>query len=229
MSKRRLDRSSYGVGKTFSSDQYKILADYEVEIMYQPLTIIKYINNLQKVQNHEKASFYPITEEQVKTFFKNIDPSFKYQYIKYNSSSTLEIIAKIISFIGESGYNYIKSVYNVNPLNQPTLLFYGVEQLATFYSYIFFNFTQENTKINSIRGNFRKHGFDSWQFNNIKSTESIDNLLQYKIKLLDVGAAQRFFFYVRLSGRKVLSQKVRDIFIGFNSKFFYQSPNRIRA
>lgn len=193
MSQRSLDRRTYGVGEGFSSEQYKILADYEIEITYQPLTITKYIRSLLKVQSHENASYYPLIEEQVKTFFENINPSFNYRNIKYSSSSKIEMIARIIAFIGESGYNYIKSVYNVSPLNQPTLLFYGVEQLATFFSYIFFNFTQENTKINSIRGNFRRHGIDSWQFNNIKSSMSIDNLLQTKIKLLKVGAAQRFF------------------------------------
>lgn len=193
MSKRKLDGRSYGDGDNFSSEQYKNFADYEIEIMYQPLTITKYMTSLVELQSHEKASYYPIEEEQVKTFFENIKPRFNYADIKYTTSSNIETIGKIISYIGESGFNYIKSVSNVSPLNQPTLLFYGVEQLATFFSYIFFNFTQENTKIDSIRGNFRKHGFNSWEFNNIKSSMSIDNLLACKIKLLKVGAAQRFF------------------------------------
>lgn len=220
MSRRSLDRSSYGIGENFSSEQYKLLADYEIEIMYQPLTITKYINSLLKIQSHETASYYPITEDQVKTFFKSIGPSFHYPNIKYSSSGEIEMAARIISFIGESGYNYIKSVYNVSPLNQPTLLFYGVEQLATFFTYIFFNFTQENTKINSIRGNFRKHGFDSWQFTNIKSSLSIDNLLQTKIKLLKVGAAQRFFLTLGFPVEKFFFKELELSLLDLMQNFF---------
>jgi len=194
MNQRRLDSSFYGHGETFQSDQYKIFADYEIELVYQPLTIIKFIKDLQKVQQFENASFYPLREAQVKNFFNNVNSKFDYQNLKYNTRSNIDTIAKIISYIGQSGHNYIKSVYNVNPLNQPTLLFYGIEQLATFFSYIFFNFTQENTKIDMIRGHFRKHGIDPWQFNNIKSSISIGDLLEYKIKLLKEGAVQRFFF-----------------------------------
>ena len=220
MSKRKLDGSSYGNGDNFSSNQYKKFADYEIEIMYQPLTITKYIINVLELQSYEKASYYPIKEEQVKTFFESTNPKFNYEDIKYATSSNIETIGKIISYIGESGFNYIKSVSNVSPLNQPTLLFYGVEQLATFFSYIFFNFTQENTKISSIRGNFRKHGFNSWQFNNIKSSMSIDDLLASKIRLSKVGAAQRFFLTLGFPVEEFFFKKLEISLIDLMLNFF---------
>ncbi len=102
----QLNRSSYGNGDNFSNNQYKKFADYEIEIIYQPLTTTKYITNLLELQSHEKASYYPIKEEQIKTFFESTNPKFDYRDVKYTTSSNIETIGKIISYICESGYNY---------------------------------------------------------------------------------------------------------------------------
>jgi hypothetical protein len=193
MSKRRLDRITYGVGQSFSSDQYLQFADYEIEIMYQPLTIKKFIIKIQKIQSYERKLFYPVREDNIKKFFNKIKSNFDYNSLKYNSSDDTNQISNIISFLGESGHSYFNSVKNVGLSNQPTLLFYGLEQLATFFSYTFFNFSQENSEINQIRGSFRRHGIDPYEFNSVTSSITIDEILTKKIKLLDMGAIQRFF------------------------------------
>lgn len=228
MSNRRLDRSTYGNGNSFSSDQYLQFADYEIEIMYQPLTIRKFIENLQKIQSYESTSFYPVKEEYIKNFFNKIKPDFEYQNMRYNSSINIDTISHIISYLGESGHNYIKSVKNVILLNQPTLLFYGIEQLATFFSYSFFNFSQENIKIDPIRGIFRRHGIDPYEFNSITSIITIDEILLKKIKLLDKGAIQRFFFSLAFPMDNFFLKKLEFTLLDLLHIFFTKLRIRLR-
>ena len=53
--------------------------------------------------------------------------------------------------------NFITSVDKVIPINKPVLLFYGIEQLATLYSYMHFNFTQENSLIQGVITSYSIH------------------------------------------------------------------------
>ncbi|TKJ20457.1 MAG: hypothetical protein CEE43_12325 [Promethearchaeota archaeon Loki_b32] len=204
MQLRRFRGTTFGTGDTFHNDEFKIFSEYDIEIMFLPSTIKRYLENIQKLQSLEYCEYFPLSEKFVKNFFSNIKPEFDYQNIKYDNTSKLDLVSRIISYIGKSGYNYIKSVNNVIFLNQPVLLFYGIEQLATYFSYIHFNFSAENKKIESIRGKFRHHGINPKEFNNIDSSSNIEDLLNYNIELLVEGATQRFFF--------VLGFPVQDYF-----------------
>ena len=195
MSKRKLDDgTTYGQMESFQSNQYKVFEESEKEIMFQPSTIKRYIININELQKTEGYEFYPLNEERLKIFFDKINPQFNYENIKYNESCDLDTISKIISYIGKSGYNYITSAIHQDKLYKPVLLFYGIEQLSTFYSYLQFNFTPENSNLNALRKIFRKHGIDPWEFNNVESSADIETILNSKIKLTKKGAAQRFFF-----------------------------------
>lgn len=189
-----MDSSFYGMGDTFYSKEFPKVPEFEIEIMLQPSTIKNYIESMQELQSLDMSEYFPLSERAVKLFFSKIDPKFEGKSIKYSDSDNLDIICQIISYVGRSGYNYIKSADNIITLNQPVLIFYGIEQLSTYFTFMHFNFTGENMKINSIRDKFRRHGINPGEFNNVKSDSLIDELLDKKISLLTEGAAQRFFF-----------------------------------
>jgi hypothetical protein len=191
---RHMDSSFYGEQDSFKSEEFREFSEFNIEMMFQPLTIRRYIESVINLQKVEGCEFFPLSEEFVKIFFSEIKSDFDYNLIKYHSCSDLDIICQIISYIGKSGYNYIKSAENVLPLNQPVLIFYGMEQLSAYFASMHFNFTVENTKIDPIRNIFHHHGLDPWEFNKIDINSSIDEILNKKLKLLTRGAAQRFFF-----------------------------------
>ena len=132
MQLKRFHGSFYGMDDDFHSDEFKIFSKYDIEIMFLPSIIKRYLENIQKLQSLDHCEYFPLSERIVKNFFLCINPNFNYQNIKYNNTSKLDIISQILSYIGKSGYNYIQSVNNVIFLNQPVLLFYGIEQLANF-------------------------------------------------------------------------------------------------
>ncbi|MEE9377646.1 MAG: hypothetical protein V3V33_06380 [Candidatus Lokiarchaeia archaeon] len=191
---RYLDSSYYGIDNNFSSKTYRHFSDFDIEMMLQPTNIKRYIELVIEVQKLEECKYFPLSNGFMDSFFSKISPNFKYKNLKYTSEDNLDVISEIISYIGKSGYNYIKNVGNVTYLNQPVLLFYGIEQLSTFFSYIHFNFTEENVNTEPIREKFRRHGIGRGDFNIIKSELSIDEILSLKIILTTQGAAQRFFF-----------------------------------
>lgn len=171
-------------------DLFPKVSEFEIEILLQPSTIKRYIESVQELQSLDMSEYFPLSKRAVKVFFSKISPKFEVESIKYSDSDNLDIICQIISYIGRSGYNYIKSADNVITLNQPVLIFYGIEQLSTYFTFMHFNFTGENMKINSIRDKFRRHGINPGEFNNVKSDSLMDELLDKKISLLEEGAAQ---------------------------------------
>lgn len=113
--------------------------------------------------------------------------------LKYNSSSNLEIISKIIANQGKSGYSYLENIEKVINLNKPTLMFYGIEQLSAFFRNLHFNFTDENTKYNSIKKRFLRHGIDAFDFKNIGTNISLGDLLNKEIRFKIEGFSPLFF------------------------------------
>lgn len=217
---RKIDTSYYGQNESFHSKKFQVFSEVEIEIMFQASTIRRYIENLRKLQLLEDYEYHPLTESRVKNFFSHINSNFNYKNIKYNQSSDIDLISRIISYVGKSGYNYIKSANTVIPLNRPVLLFYGIEQLSTFFSYLHFNFTQENNRLSPIRNKFRTHGIDPWEFNNIDSSSSIDDLLNYKIKLLKEGAVQRFFFVLGFPVKEYFFKELKYSLLDLIQIFF---------
>ncbi|MHA1798454.1 MAG: hypothetical protein ACTSVY_08385, partial [Candidatus Helarchaeota archaeon] len=193
MAFREIDRYQSGYGHHFESGQYQKFADYEIELMIQQEYIKNFLKVLVKLQSRDTFSFYPQTENRIQSYFERVAGNFNINDLKYQKENDFNIIAKTISSIGNSGYNFIINVKHLIPLNQPLFLFYGIEQLATFYSYMFFNYTQENLNYNEIRARFLMHGLDSRDFRNISNNMNIEDILNCKIKLKKKGAASRFF------------------------------------
>ena len=193
-SRRKLDRSSSGYGKSFQSPQYDKFDVYDYDIYFQPLNIKKYLSKLLRIQNLEEEIFFPNEESYIKTYFDEISKNFNHNKIKYINKTNLDIISHILTNIGRSGHEFIKSTDYLGYINKPVLLFYGIEHLSAFFLSMHYNFTQENSSLASIKSNkYFKHGIDSNQFNHIDIDEDLTELFNYKISLTKHGFASRFF------------------------------------
>ena len=193
-SRRKLDRSTSGYGKSFQSPQYERFDVLDYNIYFQPLNIKKYLSKLIKIQNLENEKFFPSEENYIQTYFDEISKNFNYNKIKYTNESKLDIVSSILANIGRSGSVFIKSTENLEYINKPVLLFYGIEHLSAFFLNIHYNFTQENFSLSPIMSSqYYKHGIDSNQFNRIDINEDLINLFNNKISLTKQGFASRFF------------------------------------
>ena len=163
------------------------------KIYFTPTSVKKYIELVIKKQTNVKNRYFPCKEKDFERYFSKIVPNFDYEVLKYNSSSNLEIISKIIANQGKSGYSYLENIEKVINLNKPTLMFYGIEQIAAFFRNLHFNFTDENTKYNSIKKKFQRHGIDAFEFKSIGIDISLDELLNKKIQLKIEGFSPLFF------------------------------------
>lgn len=192
--RRKLDRSFSGYGKTFQSPQYEKFDVFEYDIYFQPLNIKKYLTKLRRIQNLENEKFFPNEQLYIQSYFDKISQNFNHNKIKYTNETNLDIISDILTNIGRSGYDFIKSTEHLGYINKPVLLFYGIEHLSAFYLNMHYNFTQENSSLVSIKSSkYFKHGIDSNQFNRIGINEDLTNLFNYKITLTKHGFASRFF------------------------------------
>ncbi len=193
-SRRKLDRSSSGYDKLFQSPQYERFNTIDYDIYFQPLNIKKYLNKLIKIQNLENENFFPNEETYIQIYFDENFQNFNHNKIKYTNKTDLDIISVILTNIGKSGYDFIKSTTQLGIINKPVLLFYGIEHLSAFFLNLHYNFTQENSSLSPIMSSqYYTHGIDSNQFNNIDINEDLTNLLNYKIRLTKQGFASRFF------------------------------------
>jgi len=193
-SRRKLDRRSSGYGKSFQSPQYQKFDVYDYDIYFQPLNIKKYLTKLIRIQNLENKKFFPNDEIYIQTYLDEISQNFNCNKIKYTNKTNLDVISDILTNIGRSGYDFIKSTEHLGYINKPVLLFYGIEHLSAFYMNMHYNFTPENSSLASIKSSkYFKHGIDSNQFNRISINEDLINILNYKICLTKHGFASRFF------------------------------------
>jgi len=139
-SRRKLDRSTSGYGKSFQSPQYERFDVFDYNIYFQPLNIKKYLSKLIKIQNLENEKFFPNEENYIQTYFDEISKNFNYNKIKYTNESKLDIVSSILANIGRSGSVFIKSTENLEYINKPVLLFYGIEHLSAFFLNMHYNF-----------------------------------------------------------------------------------------
>ena len=191
---RKLDRSSSGYGKSFQSPQYKRFDILDYDIYFQPLNAKKYLSKLIRIQNLENEKFFPNDKTYIQSYFDEISQNFNHNKIKYTAETNLNLVSDILTNIGRSGYEFIKSTELLGYINRPILLFYGIEHLSAFYLNMHYNFTQENSSLASIKSSkYFKHGIDSNQFNHIDINENLTKLLDYKIILNKNGFASRFF------------------------------------
>ena len=141
------------------------------------------------------------------------------------------IVSKIISYQGSSGSSFIETIEDVIEINKPLLLFYGIEQIAAYYSNLHFNFTWKNDDFNSLRGDFSKHGIDAFQFKNIVDLENpIEDLLNKKIRLEKGGLAQRFFLAIAPEFLNYFSNRIEISLVDL-LKWFYlfgSIPNKAK-
>ncbi len=193
-SRRKLDRSSSGGGKSFQSPQYKRFDILDYNIYFQPLNAKKYFRKLIRIQNLENEKFFPNEKAYIQSYFGEISQNFNHNKIKYTAETNLNLVSDISTNIGRSGYEFIKSTELLGYINKPILLFYGIEHLSAFYLNMHYNFTQENSRLASIKSSkYFKHGIDSNQFNHIGIDEDLTKLLDYKVILNKNGFASRFF------------------------------------
>ncbi|MFX1281122.1 MAG: hypothetical protein ACFFA3_17360 [Promethearchaeota archaeon] len=189
-----MDRSTSGYNKSFHSPQYERFDNLDYDIYFQPLNIKKYLKKLIRIQNLENENFFPNEEEYIQIYFDKNFQNFNHNKIKYTNKTDLDLISIILTNIGKSGYEFIKSTLQLGYINKPVLLFYGIEHLSAFFLNLHYNFTQENSSLSSIMTNqYYSHGIDSNQFNRINISDNLSNLLNYKIKLTKQGFASRFF------------------------------------
>ncbi len=193
-SRRKLDRSTSGYDKSFQSPQYKKFDVIDYDIYFQPLNIKKYLTKVIRIQNLDDEKYFPNEESYIQTYFDEISQNFNHNKIKYTNKTNLDIISDILTNIGRSGYDFIKSTDHLGYINKPVLIFYGIEHLSAFFLNMHYNFTQENLSLASIKSSkYLKHGIDSNQFNRINVNEDLTNLFNYKISLTKHGFASRFF------------------------------------
>jgi len=197
--------------------------DYEIYLY--PASIERYLDILVKLQQKDIGSFFPSSEVRIKKYFNNNFASFDHANIKYESTEDFEVICKIISYQGKSGSSFIENVDNVIDINKPLLIFYGIEQIAAYFSNLHFNFTWKNDRLNPIRVGLAKHGIDSFEFKNkVDLNNPIKDLLNKKIKLENGGLAQRFFLTIAPEFLPYFSQKLEIPFIELLKLFFIFSP-----
>ncbi|MBA7537922.1 hypothetical protein ES705_30194 [subsurface metagenome] len=204
-------------------EELKFIKDYEIYLY--PATIERYLDILVKVQQIDKRSFFPSSEVRIEQYFNNNFASFDHANIKYDSTVDFKVISKIISYQGKSGSSFIENVENVIDINKPLLIFYGIEQIAAYFSNLHFNFTWKNNRLTPIRVGLAKHGIDSFEFKNkVDLNNPIEDLLNKKIKLKNGGLAQRFFLTIAPEFLPYFSQKLEIPFIELLKLFFIFSP-----
>ena len=193
--------------------------DYEIYLF--PTTVQRYLKNLIELQQNENETFFPSSESRIREYFNTNFGPFDHNQIKYSSTEDLKTAGKIISYQGRSGSSFIENIDNVIDINKPLLLFYGIEQLAAYYSNLHFNFTWTNNNLSAIRNDLLKHGIGAFQFKNpVDLSNPIDDLLNKKIKLQPAGLAQRFFLAIAPGFLRYFSEKVEISLIEL-LKFFY--------
>lgn len=233
--KSNLDEKSYefeqGIDKLNFELENLQFSREKYEIYLYPYTIKSYIENLLKLQKRDKTSFFPSNLVNIKKYFNEIFEEFDYNFIKYKNLKDFDVIAKIIAFQGRSGTSFIESVENIIELNKPLMLYYGIMQLATYFSNLHFNFTWKNNELSSIRKNMQRHGVDSFEFKNKVSLENpVNNILKKKIRLERKGLAHRFFLTYEPSFLHYFIIRQEISLIDLLKLFFLHSPipNTIR-
>lgn len=193
--------------------------DYEIYLF--PTTVRRYLKNLVKLQQDEYETFFPSSESRIREYFNTNFSPFDHSQIKYSSTEDLKTASKIISYQGRSGSSFIENIDKVIDINKPLLLFYGIEQLAAYYSNLHFNFTQANNNLNVIRTRISKHGISAFQFKNpVDLDNPIDDLLNKKIRLQPAGVPQRFFLAIAPDFLRYFSEKLEISLLDL-LKFFY--------
>lgn len=130
----------------------------------------------------------------MKKYFEVVSKKITIPSLKYTDGSGLDYIRTYVSNLGKSGYDFIQNVNDVIDINQPVVLFYGIEYLSSFFLNLHLNFTPENRYLSQIPlRKYRIHGISSHEFNDIPPNQKISTLLQKKIKLEKYGLAPRYF------------------------------------
>ncbi len=80
-SRRKLDMSTSGDGKSFQSPQYKRFDVFDYDIYFQPLNVKKYLNKLIRIQNLEKEEFFPNDITHIQLYFEEISQNFNHSKI----------------------------------------------------------------------------------------------------------------------------------------------------
>lgn len=204
----------------------------QYQIYFYPTTIKKYILDLKRYQEKSKFKYFPTSKEEFKNYFgrfnkfeKN-DKVFNSELIKYSDSDNFDLVSYITANQGSSGFNFLQMVDQINELNKPVLLFYGIEQLSAFFVNMHFNFTNSNQWENSIKNRklrvIRNHGIGANQFENIeisKTKNIIKTLLMNKISLKKMGLSSRFFSIFKPNSLNLFTNEekisFKDLLINF--------------
>jgi hypothetical protein len=181
------------------------MSEEKYSIYFQPATVKKYLTSLIKHQSF-RNSYYPIHREYLDSYFEDFkkftfkNEAFNYDLIKYSINDDIDSISKIIANQGKSGFSFLQTVEKTVDINQPVLLFYGIEHLSSFFFNLHFNFTNLNKwekKIKSAKlKNIRNHGIASSEFNTINQPTNpnfLSLILNKKIRLIKNGLCSRFF------------------------------------
>ncbi|MHA1756839.1 MAG: hypothetical protein ACTSVV_08725 [Promethearchaeota archaeon] len=215
-----LDTFQSGCGDSFESPQYQKFDKYYYELYFQPLTIKKFLEKIIRIQSLENKKFFPNNEKYIQNYFNTISQGFDINNIRYNEETNLDIVGNILANFARSGFEFINSVELLDYVNKPVLLFYGIEHLSHFYLNMFYNFTQENTRLSSIKSKYYTHGIDSKHFIRIKINENVSDLLKYKIRLIKRGLAARFFLSLEFPLNKYFIPQREISFIELIYTFF---------
>ena len=90
----------------------------------------------------------------------------KYEPSLFISPVVIHVIVYIEPVSHEPEPVGLVTVDKVHPINQPVLLYYGILQLSSYYTNLFFNYTSMNEKISSLKGKKAKkiqnHGIGSY-------------------------------------------------------------------
>ena len=224
ISNRQLNTNDRGFAENFESEQYKKYTWMEYELYLQPHILERYLSRLIKAQEIEGFGFYPVSEERFESYIKLLNGKFDHNNLKYRSNENLGDYTKVISNIGKSGLNYIKSVEKVIDVNKPVLLHYGIEHLSAFYLNLHFNFTEENKKLSQIGDKLFKHGIDPYEFKKVSFSTSSKELLQSRIKLTKIGLAPRFFLLLDIPFKDFFIDEITISLIDLMTTFFTRLP-----
>ncbi|GAH53866.1 unnamed protein product, partial [marine sediment metagenome] len=173
------------------------------------------------MQDQASHLYYPAPNQRVSDYFNILSTKFNPININYKNVNNLEYLSKIISNMGRSGYNYIRSYINVIDLNKPVLLFYGIEHLAAFYLNLHLNFTEENEELLKVpRHKLGAHGIEPSDFYSTKSNFELLNLINANIKLQKFGLSPRFFLLLHFPMEDLFLQQSRISLIELLYLFF---------
>ena len=118
---------------------------------FYPETIKRYINNQNNIRDKSRYPFYPLRNEDFNTFFQELkkfsdnQENFVPELFNYDVKN-INLITGEIANEGLSGFLFLEMIENVNDLNKPILLFYGIEQLAAFFFNLHFNLFIEHAE-----------------------------------------------------------------------------------